>query len=79
VLSHINEENHIFYLFIPAIKVTNMDTIVIGGDTMRNENRNNEQCRNEKDKKNLEFACELSNVEQCRNEKDCGGGCGGKR
>ena len=46
---------------------------------MRNENRNNEQRRDEKDQKNLEFARELADVEQRRNEKDCGGGCGGKR
>lgn len=48
---------------------------------MRNENQNrkNEQRRNEKEQKNLDFACELANVEQRRNEKDCGGGCGGKR
>ncbi|WP_371370875.1 hypothetical protein [Sporomusa aerivorans] len=46
---------------------------------MRKQNRNNEQCCNQKDKKNLEFACELTNVEERRNEKDCGGGCGGKR
>jgi len=48
---------------------------------MKNESRNesNEQCRNERNQKNLEFARELSNVEDRRNEKDCGGGCGGKR
>jgi len=56
-----------------------MDTIIIGGDTMKNKSQNNDQCRNEKDQKNLEFARELANVEQRRNEKDCGGGCGGKR
>lgn len=52
---------------------------IFGGDTMRKQNRNNEQCCNQKDKKNLEFACELTNVEERRNEKDCGGGRGGKR
>ena len=48
---------------------------------MRNQNRNenNEQCRNARNQKNLEFARELSNDEERRNEKDCGGGCGGKR
>lgn len=48
---------------------------------MKNEkrNENNEQSRNEKECKNLEFARELSKVEERRNEKDCGGGCGGKR
>lgn len=48
---------------------------------MRNENRNenNKQCCDERTRKNLEFACELSNVENRRNEKDCGGGCGSKR
>ncbi|WP_188400387.1 hypothetical protein [Sporomusa sp. GT1] len=48
---------------------------------MRNENqnKNNEQCRNEKSQKNLDFACELSNVKERLNEKDCGGGCGSKR
>lgn len=40
---------------------------------MRNErrNENNAQCRDEKNRKNLEFACELSNVKKRRNEKDC--------
>lgn len=48
---------------------------------MKNEsrNKNNEQSRNERNQKNLEFARELSTVEDRRNEKDCGGGCGGKR
>ncbi|HWR43562.1 hypothetical protein [Sporomusa sp.] len=43
---------------------------------MRKNNRKNEQCCNEKDQKNLEFAREIANVNECRNEKDCGGGCG---
>jgi hypothetical protein len=46
---------------------------------MRKENRNNDQCCNKKDQKNLEFARELADVERRRNEKECGGGCGGKR
>ena len=45
---------------------------------MSKQDRNNEQCCNQKDKKNLEFARELANVEDRRNEKNCGG-CGGKR
>ena|GEM_PF-1982563 len=43
---------------------------------MRNENKNNEQCRNEKEHKNLEFSQELSLKKQLLNKKSCGGGCG---
>jgi len=37
---------------------------------MRNENRreNNEQCRNERNPLDLEFARELSNIEERRNK-----------